>query len=58
VLEAQLKDGSDLAVGTKQWLDWWRSRLDGLIRGESFERGSIPLEVIDAVIAETGDGIT
>ena len=53
-LEARLTDRSGLVPYTEAWWDYWMPRVDRIISGEEpGEPGCIPLQVLDAIIADS-----
>ena len=55
-LEARLTDSSGLVPHSQVWRDYWFPKVDRMLSGqEPAPPGSIPLEVVDAILAADRD---
>jgi len=51
-LEASIVDGHGLIPHTPRWLEYWRSQMHRLFAGEEMPGLRIPLEAVDAILAD------
>ena len=51
-LEALLTDTQGLVPHSEEWFNFWSSKVDQVIAGESVDLRGMTLEFIDAVISE------
>ena len=51
-LEAVMTDDRGLIPHTPRWLEYWRSQVNRLFAGEEMPDLRIPLEAVDAILAD------